>query len=160
MPGRRPLPANVHTLRGTSSDTAIPTAPKPRPATPAMPKHLTPGARVAWRELVAALRHLRVLTHADRTVLEIASEALAEYRAARHVLDAEGATYSTTTPTGSVMHRPRPEVSMAADAWRRTKGALVELGLTPAARTRVTVASEPRGPNPFERRGKPTGRPA
>lgn len=46
-------------------------------------------------------------------------------------------TYETTTPTGSVMFRTRPEVALANDAWRRATVMLQQFGLTPASRPKV-----------------------
>ena len=56
------------------------------------------------------------------------------------VLAAEGSTYEATTQSGSILHRPRPEVLIASDAWRRAAMALAQLGLTPRARGAVEVA--------------------
>src|SRR5258708_20465570 len=50
----------------------------------------------------------------------------------------QGATYKSRTLTGHII-RKRPEVQIAAEAWRRVKGMLVEFGLTPAARSRLEV---------------------
>lgn len=49
----------------------------------------------------------------------------------------------------SVIIRPRPEVKMASDAWRRVQRMLTEFGLTPSSRSKVK--GEPEGEaDPFE----------
>jgi hypothetical protein len=48
-----------------------------------------------------------------------------------------GSIYETKTPQGSVMIRPRPEVALLADAWRRAVTVLKEYGLTAVSRGRV-----------------------
>ena len=53
---------------------------------------------------------------------------------------ADGMTYEATTQSGSISHRPRPEVAIASDAWRRAAMALAALGLTPRSRDTVEVA--------------------
>lgn len=60
----------------------------------------------------------------------------------------------------SVIIRPRPEVKMASDAWRRVQRMLVEFGLTPSSRSKVSRAGDAEEADPFEqwaRRGKRTG---
>ena len=80
---------------------------------------------------------MKVMTMADRKALELLSLAYQEYREASDVIAREGATYETTTENGNTMIRPRPEVRLRAESWRRTSTMLQEFGLTPAARSRV-----------------------
>ena len=55
------------------------------------------------------------------------------------MIAAKGETYETTTPAGSVMIRQRPEVALAADAWRRYAAMLQRFGLDPVSRARVEM---------------------
>ena len=83
-----------------------------------------------------------VLTEADACALERLAELYAEIVALTGTIQVEGRTYETITETGSRIFRPRPEVAMLADADRRFRSYLVEFGLTPSARTKVSVDSE------------------
>lgn len=87
---------------------------------------------------------MRVLTDGDRNMLSMACAAYAEYREADDFLrePGRGTTYETTTAGGETMFRPYPQVGQRNDAWRRYKSGLVEMGLTPAARTRVSQIGE------------------
>lgn len=49
----------------------------------------------------------------------------------------------------SVIMRPRPEVKMASDAWRRVQRMLVEFGMTPSSRAKVSGSRGEEG-DPFE----------
>ncbi len=86
---------------------------------------------------------------ADGTAVGLLAEALAEYVSARAVVESKGATYETVTQTGSAIVRQRPEVALAADAWRRTAAMMQQFGLTPSSRTRITVTL-PAMTDPFE----------
>lgn len=125
-PGRRPLNRRE---------------PKPPPGLPPCPKSLKGIARVAWGEIGSQLALMRVMTTGDGSALELLCRAYAEYRAAADLVARQGATYRSRTLTGHIV-RKRPEVQIASDAWRRVKSMLVEFGLTPAARPRVSEAPE------------------
>ena len=85
------------------------------------------------------LDRMRVLTEADGHALELLADAYGEYRAARAVILKEGTTYESDTKHGKIV-RTRPEVAIAADAWKRMKAMLVEFGLTPSSRSQVSAA--------------------
>jgi P27 family predicted phage terminase small subunit len=121
-PGRRPLNAKE---------------PKPKRGIPRCPAHLSARAKGFWKRIGPQLDKMGVLTVADESALELMCDAYAEFWEARTVIIAGGATYTTTTESGDTMYRARPEVSMAADAWRRVSAMLSQFGLTPAARTKV-----------------------
>jgi P27 family predicted phage terminase small subunit len=107
-----------------------------------------------WRELAPLLTRMRVLTKADRQALALLCDALAEYRAARAVVEAQGATFTVETMSGRVV-RARPEVAIASDAHRRARLMLAEFGLTPAGRRRVeALPSDPTPRDPAERHFK------
>lgn len=83
------------------------------------PEHLAPPQRAAWAEL-ERIAPPGVLTHADRAIVELAAVLLARFRRAGELL-------------------PMPEIT-------RLQSLLAELGLTPAARSKVrVVASKPAG---------------
>ena len=137
MPGPTPLPTEIKLLRGTYRLDREPKNPaRPPRGTPRPPEWLGPVALELWRELAPLLVKMRVLTKADRQALALLCDALAEYRAARAVVEAEGATFTVRTDSGKVV-RARPEVAIAADAHRRARLMLAEFGLTPAGRRRV-----------------------
>jgi P27 family predicted phage terminase small subunit len=139
--GRPPLPTNVKLMRGTARPHRLNRAePKLPPVAPAMPAALPVDARPTWRWLCRLLRPMRVLTKSDAATLMLAAVRLQDYLALRDRVSAEGATYTTTTVSGSVFHRSRPEVQLAAAAWRDVSRILAEFGLSPSARSRVASA--------------------
>jgi len=107
-----------------------------------MPGDLDQDGEFEWRRLCAACVSLGVLTVADRSIVELAAHAYATFIRATRVLMASGNTYETKNRAGEKVIKARPEAAIASDAWRRYRAAICELGLTPAARTRVEAASD------------------
>lgn len=142
MAGRKPTPSHLRILKGNPGKRAANRRePKPTKGVPRMPAHLTPKAKSAWKSIGPELARMGVLTLADGPALELLCDAYAEYRAARDVVRADGATYESVSVHGA-MTRVRPEVAIAADAWRRVASMLREFGLTPSSRTKVAVAGD------------------
>lgn len=80
----------------------------------------------------------------------IAAYASAEYEviATTAIIEDLGATYQTTTATGDIMFRRRPEVAMRSDAMKRAQSLRAELGLGPVSISKVS-AKPPADENPF-----------
>lgn len=151
MPGPPRTPSNVVALTGNPGHRKAPKAePQPELGMPDSPDWLDTEARAAWTELKPVLEKIRVVTEADAKALELLCDAYSEYRACREVVKREGATYALKTKKGEAMHRVRPEVAQGQDAWKRVRAMLAEFGLTPAARSKVTVLKET-ADDPYER---------
>ena len=163
--GRPALPTSLKKLRGTLQPSRVHRGePTPEIGATPRPAHLSKGASVFWDSMVQVLTEMRVLTTADATAVAALCETLADLAAARAALakrvksgseviaKAGARTYTTTSRTGAVMIRTRPEVGMIADADRRLMAWLSRFGLSPADRSRVSETTAPRD-NPFLRHG-------
>ena len=138
--GRKPLPDNVRELRGNSR------RPPPAPQVEAPTVTAADVKPPSWLDGVAKrwfcdvrrdLEELGILAECDRTALAMTAAAFSQYRKANEVLRQKGSTYTTTGTKGQTIEKPRPEVAIASDSWRRVQAGLAEFGLTPSARTRV-----------------------
>lgn len=130
-----------HILAGTyRNDRHAPPDASAPAGRPPKPKHLGDLEAAEWERLAALAESNRTLSTADGPILEAAAIAYGSLRRANDVLTAHGLTYATKTPQGSEMVRPRPEVAIAAEAWRRWVTALSHFGLSPATRSKVAVA--------------------
>jgi P27 family predicted phage terminase small subunit len=137
MPARRPTALKL--LTGTFRPDRARNEPRYSATVPKPPVTLSKAARAYWQELSKQLDRAGVMTEADRQALALTCSALAEHEAAAAVVADLGAAYEARTEAGAIMHRQRPEVAIAADAWRRAMRGLSEFGLTPASRGRVEV---------------------
>ena len=142
MAGRRPKPTTLKILEGNPGHRRLNLQePKPPKGVPVCPIGLNEKSQETHAALAAQLNAMGVLTDADSTALELLTGALTEYRAARDVVQTEGATYSCRTKNNGLMTRIRPEVRIAESAMKRVMAILTEFGMTPAARTKVTAAA-------------------
>jgi len=140
MRGRKPQPTAVKRARGNPGKRPLNEhEPAGEPGLPDPPAHLTPDGLEAWLAIGARVEAMRVVQVQDAHALELLAEAWSEYLEARRYLVANGLTYTSQTPTGTI-RRPNPEVAIASDAWKRLKAMLSDFGLTPATRSRLEVA--------------------
>ena len=140
MKGRKPTPTRLKVVRGNPGKRALPKGePKPRKIArvPAAPGHLSRLAANEWRRVAGQLCALGVLTSIDLRSLEAYCDAYSKMRTASAALDEHGVTYLTTTESGSVMIRKRPEVEIFAAMLIQVRAFATEFGLTPSSRTRV-----------------------
>lgn len=119
-PGRRPLNRNE---------------PKPRPVAPPCPTWLDLEAKREWKRISIELDRVGLLTIVDRAALAGYCQTWSRWRDAEMVLSAQGMTFET--PNGYVQQRP--EVSIAQKSLQLVAKFCTEFGLTPSARSRLTV---------------------
>lgn len=163
--GRRGPPPKPTALRQLTGNAGKRAMNKEEPLPPAgpikVPTWLKGKGRTFWRQIEPLLVDMKVMTTADPQALALLCDVLAEYVEARALVRQYGMTYESHTVTAhtrrvlnaeedpydeedpldpnsvSIMIRPRPEVRIASDAWRRARAMMQEFGLTPSARTRV-----------------------
>lgn len=144
MAGRPRKPSALHIIEGTDRNDRMNQA-EPIPTISVgekPPKWLSLESRRVWRWLAPRLIAMRVLTDADRDAFGLGCDAMADYLAHRATILDHGSTYETTTMQHDTMIRPRPEVAMMADAWRRAERIFNAFGMTPSARSKVKAQAE------------------
>jgi P27 family predicted phage terminase small subunit len=109
--------------------------PKPRRVRPRCPHWLDPRARAIWQRYAPALERLGLLTEIDGAVFEVLCQSYARWRQAEDALDEHGITFETEKHY--VVQRP--EVIISRNERRRFLDAAAQLGLTPSARSRISV---------------------
>lgn len=130
--GPKPLPTAIKLARGTfRADRSASNEIEPAIGTPKMPAWLDKTARAEWRRVVPQLEETGVLTRVDGSTLE---GYCSNYSAAvrlQQLADAE--------PLIEGLHgkKENPAASAARKHWQLVRQFAAELGLSPAARTRV-----------------------
>ena len=150
--GPKPAPTHLKRLRGNPGKRALPQdAPHPAPALPAPPAHLGLVARAEWDRLAPELHRVGLLTMADRTTLAGYCALYQRWQEAEEGITA----LLIETPNGfQVQH---PNISIANKALELMHKYMLELGLTPSSRVKLTTGAPP-GEDPldaFVRAGKP-----
>ena len=122
---------------------------RPEVGLPSVPKHLTSGARKAWKRLTPELLRYNLLSVIDRDALAMLCQTIARLElvetsfAKRQALLVErkedpAEAYLGSTPNGMKVQHPLYQVlNREMDKLRNL---LAEFGLTPAQRARVSTA--------------------
>lgn len=135
MPGRKPVPTVLNLVRGNPGKRP-PKRGEPKPAVgAAMPKWLTPTAAKHWPLVAKQLKECGILTKIDAPALALYCDALARWKEATDRIEATGGPV-TISPNGFLIQSPY--VSIANKAWDQMLRILVEFGMSPSSRTKVT----------------------
>jgi len=145
--GSRPLPTALKQLKGThqSCRDAKDAPPVNLMALPSPPDYLNQRAADIFRDLALVLHGMKVLSVEDSVMLGLLASRLEEVEEHTFTIESEG--YSYVTEKGFV--KSRPEVGMRNEAMRHAQSLLIEFGLSPAARSRVSASLGNKPDNPF-----------
>ncbi|MEF2552000.1 P27 family phage terminase small subunit [Aurantimonas sp. A2-1-M11] len=154
MAGGRPRkPTHLKVVSGTARKHRL-NADEPQAATgtPQPPDWLSARATEIFFEACASMERMGTLSLEWGNVIADYASCIEEVEITTGIIEDIGRTYTTTTQSGDTMFRPRPEVAMRSDAMKRAQALRAELGLGPAAKSRVS-ASKRNEENPFKALG-------
>lgn len=136
MPGPPKKPTSLKLVEGTyREDRVARDEPRPRVAIPKPPKHLAGIALEEWHRIVQELADNGLMTNLDRAALVLYCDMWAKYIKAEENVKKNGMTLMTQAnnmienPYFSIMKR-------CAELMHKF---LVEFGMTPASRTRISA---------------------
>lgn len=137
MKGRKPRPTKIKILEGEKNKNRINRRePKPHPGRPTCPDHLSTAAKSEWKRIVPQLEDMGLLSKIDRTELAFYCQAYARWKKAEAVLNEKGELYKTQS--GNVIISPM--LWVANRAMEQCHKFLIEFGMTPASRGRISVS--------------------
>ena len=147
--GRPPKPTALKKLGGTLQPSRTnPLEPVPEVALGYPPVWLSATAKEYWDEIGGLLLQMKLVSYGDSAALMLLVDVLAEWCAVRKIIKKKGRVYQVLSE-GGMTYKPRPEVAMESDLWRRAHRMLVEFGLTPAARSKVSVIGDKEEKDPL-----------
>lgn len=147
--GSRPLPTVLKQLKGThqSCRDADHSPPANRPTyLPSPPDWLNFRAAEIFRQLAGHLTAMKILNVEDVQMLALLASRLHEVEEHTFTIESFGFTYLNSKG----MWKARPEVAMRNEAMRHAQSLLIEFGLSPAARSRVSATLGDKPDNPFK----------
>src|SRR5438034_3763310 len=112
---------------------------------PLMPQGLSVEAQEEWRRMVPTLLKMRVLTEVDGKALAAYCSCYALWMLA----EKEIAQYGPTI-RNEFGYKVNPAVRVRSDALRQMKSFLIEFGLTPASRSKLSLSNASDSVDPFE----------
>ncbi|MBX3014843.1 MAG: phage terminase small subunit P27 family [Caldilineaceae bacterium] len=148
MAGRRPTPTAVKKLTGNPGKRQLnKDEPQPKAKRPPCPKHIQGEARREWNRITKQLSELGLLTEIDRAALAAYCQCWERWIQAEDEM--RKPTFRMVTLTDSGYPILSPWLGVANNAMKQMLRYLTEFGMTPAARSRVTVAAETEA-DPYE----------
>lgn len=156
--GPKPLPTNVHMLRGNPSKKSFADlleTLQPEVEVPGCPRHLLPEARKEWKRITPELERYGLISKLDRGALSLYCQAWARWvwaeeqlqravklaQSRQEAADANGTTYTggdgytVETPNGHMTYSPHWVI--ANKAMEQVNKYMASFGLDPASRGRV-----------------------
>jgi P27 family predicted phage terminase small subunit len=109
------------------------------------PSSLTKYEATYWRTLVNACRDLEILNERDAQLFELAALAAGEYLIARGAYLEHGPTITTDGDRGGIVTKANPASTVMSQAATRLSGLLKDLGLGPAARSKMNASARQSG---------------
>lgn len=156
MAGRKPKPTELKKLDGNPGKRPLNLGePTPTVKKPTCPAHLVGEARKEWNRMVKLLMALKLLTEIDRAALAGYCQAWARWIEAEKKIADDGMTIETDK--GNLIQSPY--VGIANQSMKQMRAFLIEFGMTPSSRSRVSVVPTADAGDPYEqfRRGKGGG---
>lgn len=146
--GRPPKPAALKILAGNPGRRPLNKAePQPPAIRPDCPDSLDKTARAEWDRITPILADLKLLTLADRAAIAAYCAAYSDWCAALDAIAKEGRiirdpVFNKNGKKVGDRIKLHPAVALLNKADERIKRYLPEFGLSPAGRTRLTIAKD------------------
>lgn len=163
--GPAPKPTTLKKLEGNPGKRAL-NASEPRPAAklPTCPRHLSKEARSEWRRITKELAEMKLLTAVDRAALAAYCQCWARW--VEIELELQAIDPETNMPKHELIGSTdkgydfaNPLLGAANNALKQMKLFLVEFGMTPSSRSRISLPPE-ESEDPYEQfRLRPVGNP-
>ena len=136
MAGRRPKPTHLKLLQGNPGKRPInQNEPQPPAEIPGAPEHLSEAAKAEWKRMSDQLLKLGLLTAIDWAAFAAYCTVYGRWVEAEEALKKTGPV--VRSPSGYPMISPY--YTVAHQSLNQMRAFLVEFGMTPASRSRISV---------------------
>jgi P27 family predicted phage terminase small subunit len=155
MAGRKKIPDHLKVVAVTDRpDRMNPNAPKAAVSLPDAPEWLSARAAEIFEQLVSVISPMGIGSSSDAAMLALAASRLEEVEICTALIEDGGRTFVsnvTYDDEGRILSQQikgHPAVAQRSEAMRHAQSLLAEFGLSPAARSKVSV-NTPDEDNPF-----------
>jgi len=139
MRGRKPIPTALKILHGNTGHRPLnANEPQPDVEIPDCPDYIQGEARDQWHLIGPPLESAGVLTKLDAVSLAMLANSIARWVRAEEMVRKTGEVLKSAD--GGFYQNPY--LSVSNRAWEQMNKMLVEFGMTPSSRSRVTVANK------------------
>ena len=148
--GRKRKPDVVKQIQGTYRPSrSNPKAPKPSQKKPSPPSILCAREKQIFNLLCKRIYDKQYLDPAFTEVIALAAQRMYQLEELKKVIEKEHYIYWGTSTTGASVLKSNPAIAMRSDAMRHLHSLLAELGLTPAALSKVGELGTNKESNPW-----------
>jgi len=148
MRGRKPKPTKLKKLEGDiHKERFNPNEPEPDVCIPDIPDWMSAEAKREFMRIAPELKALGILSKIDRAALVGYCQAWARFKDAEVLIQKSG--YIITTEKGNEIQHPA--VGIANKAMDEMRKFLVEFGMSPASRPKVSAKPKEKKVNPMEK---------
>ena len=142
MKGRKPIPLELHHLKGLPGKRPMPD-PLPVPkGRPECPEHFDADARKDWDHACDLVEQMGILSKADRVAMEMFVDTYARWKRACRNADLYGEVQCLDKDKRIFVINPY--MKLRNQLWSQLHDLLGDFGLTPVARTRLKTTGENR----------------
>ncbi len=140
MPAKKPT--NLKMLDGgakTHPERINKNEPKPELTIPDMPDWLSKDAKAEWERFAGELHKIGCISVIDRTAFAAYCQSFSRWKAMEEVIQKGG--FFLRAGNGTLI--PHPAVGMANTSQKQMQSFMSEFGMTPVARSRISVDKQP-----------------
>lgn len=150
--GPAPKPTALKVLQGNPGKRRLnANEPKPQEGIPRCPAWLDDEAKTAWKRIVPQLRDMGVLTLIDADALTNYCDTWSRWKKAVLFIQKNGEVFVQKDDSGAVKYiQQLPQVAIARNLLAVLNRYQQEFGLTPAARSRLTITEKDDSPGLME----------
>jgi len=140
------VPTRLKIIKGTDQPCRINrNEPKPSTDNIKMPSGLSPAAKKHWRIICKQLENIGLMTVLDVPALAMYCEVFARWMDANKNI----AKYGAIIKSANGFPVQSPYMQVANKAFEQMRSMLIEFGMTPSSRTKVSATSEKKPKNPW-----------
>jgi len=148
MAGRKTIPTNLKILRVNPGKRKLnENEPDPSLSIPKFPSHLSAEAKKEWERISKELFKLGLLSEIDRASLVAYCVLWARWIESERKVKRQGIMLKSKD--GKYAYQ-NPYLSVANKALVQMKSHLIEFGMTPSSRSRISIAGGEEEENPFD----------
>jgi P27 family predicted phage terminase small subunit len=148
--GRIPQPRQLKILKGNPGKRPLRDEPEPEQKVPECPEELTADAKKEWERITVLLSSCGLVTEIDRAALAAYCQVYSRWLEAEREIEELGLVVKT--PNGYPILSPY--LSVANKALHQMQSFLIEFGMSPAARSRISAAPPKGDESPKARKAK------
>lgn len=142
--GPAPTPTEILETRGSWRADINRNPPDAKPGRPRCPSWLDDVSKSIWKQLIPLLEDMGTLYACDVHALSLLCRTWSRWRQAEEFIMEKGEVYPIKDSKGKMRElRKFPQVAIASDTARMLNRMLAEFGLTPSARSRIELPTNP-----------------